>query len=116
MNFAMSSNAPIAAGILAKINLQFDSKRFAYPAGGMFLARTKSLKPLLELKWTADDFPAELSQMDGTTQHALERLVGLVPSLTGFSHLIFDSQENSFTLDESFVEDANLSRKNVSSE
>ena len=116
INFSMLSNSKFADEILAKIAMTFEGDRFAYPAGGMFLARTEALRPLLELKWTSEDFPPEQGQMDGTMQHAIERLSGLVPTLRGFGHLIYASHENSFTLDESFVEDQILSRKNASRE
>ncbi len=116
VSFAMHSNAKTCNEILSKLGLRFEGERFAFPAGGMFLAKTQSLQELLQMDWRIEDFPPELSQMDGTTQHALERLVGLVPSLRGFGHLIFDTEEDSFTLDESFVEDASLSRKTTSNE
>jgi len=113
VHFAMHSNAEISEGILEKLGLRFEGERFAYPAGGMFIAKSKSLQPLLEMEWRLEDFPPELNQMDGTTQHALERLVGLVPTLQGFGHLVFDSLENSFTIDESYVNDPDGPFKNA---
>lgn len=69
----------------------------AFPAGGMFLAKTQALKPLFDLTWSYDDFPRELGQLDGTMQHAVERLIGVIPETLGFKHAVFVSKLNRFT-------------------
>ena len=49
------------------------------PYGGMFWARTKALRPLLDSSLRLTDFPEEpLSASDGTFLHALERCYPLV--------------------------------------
>jgi len=57
-----------------------------YPAGSFFWARTSSLKPLFDLNIEINDFPVEAGQVDGTIAHAIERVVGLLPSLTGMTY------------------------------
>ena len=46
-----------------------------FPHGSMFWARSDALKRLLTLPLTFEDFPAEPIPPDGTTAHALERLL-----------------------------------------
>lgn len=54
-----------------------------FPAGSFFWARTDALRPLFEDRISLDDFEAEAGQIDGTTAHAAERLLGLLPVLRG---------------------------------
>lgn len=51
---------------------------FDYPVGSMFWARTDAIRPLFELGLSTNSFPAERGQTDGTMQHALERMLGLI--------------------------------------
>jgi lipopolysaccharide biosynthesis protein len=76
-------------------NLKWRGK-LSFPAGGMFWVRTDAIKPLLELDWTYENFPAESFQRDGQTQHAIERLIGEVSISRGFQHVVYDSQQNKF--------------------
>jgi len=85
-------------------NIKKPVGRFPFPAGGMFLARVESLRPLLETSFSFRDFPPEKGQLDGTLQHALERLVGIVPASLGFSHVVYVGEIDAFSADVSFVE------------
>jgi len=59
------------------------SPQVRFPAGSMYWARTDILQPLLDLGLTAEDFPPERGQRDGTTAHAIERLVGVAATARG---------------------------------
>jgi len=73
------SNAGCARELGARLGIGIDpSAYFDYPAGSMFWARTDALRPLYELGLSLDAFPSELGQTDGTMQHVVERMLGLV--------------------------------------
>lgn len=88
--------------------------RFPFPAGGMFMASSAGLKnSLLTRRWSTDDFPYEFGQTDGTAQHALERLVGLLSGRGGSSftdHIVFFPSLGLYTSDTSFC-NADLASK-----
>ncbi len=56
-----------------------------FPAGSFFWARTSVLKPLFDLGLTVEDFPAETGQVDGTLSHVIERIIGVLPDITGMT-------------------------------
>ncbi len=56
-----------------------------YPAGSFFWARTAILEPLFDLDLEPDDFDDEAGQVDGTIAHALERILGTLPTATGMT-------------------------------
>lgn len=71
----------------------------AFPAGGMAVFRPDSINQLLEKDWTYEDFPRELSQVDGTTQHLVERLLGVLPELNGYRHGVYSREDKRFYWD-----------------
>ena len=83
----------------------FDSERFPFPAGGMFIFRTSAFQNLLAKEWNYKLFPAENGQLDGTAQHVVERLMGFIPYSQGKKQLIFLEPREEFTLDTSFIFD-----------
>jgi lipopolysaccharide biosynthesis protein len=72
---------------------------FMFPAGGMFAARPDAIAPLLNRGLSYADFPQEKGQLDGTTQHAIERLMGIVPEFRGYKPLFFQVETATFTLE-----------------
>ena len=54
------------------------SSRLDYFAGTMFWVRRGALEPLEQLGLSLASFPNETGQQDGTLQHALERVLGMI--------------------------------------
>ena len=63
-----------------------------FPSGSMFWARSAALRPLLDLRLSFDDFPAESGQTDGTLAHAVERLYFHVCEKAGYDWLKVTAQ------------------------
>ena len=55
-----------------------------FPVGTMFWARSAVIKPLVELGLRWEDYPPEPLRINGTILHSMERLLGVLPGLTGF--------------------------------
>lgn len=73
------SNLDRARELGARLELGIDPLAYLdYPLGSMFWARTEALRPFFALELSRSDFPPEHGQTDGTTQHAIERLLGQV--------------------------------------
>ncbi len=60
------------------------SGRLLFPAGGMFWVKTDAILPLLEFPWRYEMFPKERAQIDGATQHGIERVVGELTRSRGY--------------------------------
>lgn len=81
-NYSMASRLAGAMGFRAARHTLID-----LPSGSMFWARSAALRPLLQLGLTPDDFPLETGQTEGTTAHAIERLLLYICERAGYSWL-----------------------------
>lgn len=82
---------------MARFQTMIDqSEILHFPAGGMFWARTSALRGILEVDWKYDDFPDESGQIDGTMQHAIERLIGVFVMKTGSNLAIYSREKDQF--------------------
>jgi lipopolysaccharide biosynthesis protein len=72
------------------------SGRLFFPAGGMFWVKTNAIRPILEFSWRYDMFPEEKSQIDGATQHGIERLIGEVARARRYGQVTSLSLEQQF--------------------
>jgi lipopolysaccharide biosynthesis protein len=50
----------------------------------MFWARSSVLKSLVDLELRWEDYPPEPVRINGTILHSMERMLGVLPGLTGF--------------------------------
>lgn len=86
-----------------KLGLPESTDFLSYPAGGMFWARPKALKGILDKTYTYENFPDEPLPNDGSMLHALERVLGLLAEHNGYSQLFYHPASGRFTKDQSYV-------------
>ena len=90
-NFAIGNSLAQQLGLLP-----IEQKFVNYPIGGMFWARKEAIVNILSKDWMYEDFPEEIGQLDGTVQHAIERLVGTNCEQTGFKLLKWEADKGAF--------------------
>lgn len=79
------SNVAAARTVADRLGVTVDPNAYLdFPAGSMFWARVDAIRPLLDLNLTLDAFPVEAGQLDGTLQHAIERLFVATARAGGF--------------------------------
>jgi lipopolysaccharide biosynthesis protein len=76
-------NGPVTATLLRRLGVELRPDALSFPAGSMYWARAVVLRRLRDLRMSRDDFEPWGPQIDGTTAHALERVVGLLAVETG---------------------------------
>lgn len=79
------SNVPVCDALALQLGIALDHQRYIdFPAGSMFWARVDALRPLYELDLPLQAFPTEEGQVDGTLQHAVERMFGVITRHQGY--------------------------------
>jgi lipopolysaccharide biosynthesis protein len=76
------------------------SGKLSFPAGGMFWAKTNAINRLLEIDWKYSMFASEGQQLDGTLQHAIERVIGECALSSSYKQGIFLNAIDRFKLNE----------------
>jgi len=104
--FTWLANRSDGQRLCTLMNIEFPDAYFNFPAGSMFWARVDALRPLFDLNLGWDDFPDELAQNDGTIAHAIERLLGAVPTALNYDSLIIKDHQSpswsTFRFDQQF--------------
>lgn len=96
-NFSWTLNYAQAKRWLNNNKFDIPADPISFPAGGMAAFRTAAISQLLQQDWAYSDFPPELGQVDGTTQHMVERLLGVLPLLNGFEHGVYSPSADNFS-------------------
>jgi lipopolysaccharide biosynthesis protein len=69
--------------LMRRLGLAVDPMRLTFAAGSMYWIRGSVLLRLAGLRMTSADFEDEQGQIDGTTAHAVERVIGLLTADSG---------------------------------
>ncbi|WP_175954993.1 glycoside hydrolase family 99-like domain-containing protein [Schaalia sp. Marseille-Q2122] len=89
----------IVEQLLRRIELSLDPDSLRFPAGSMYWCRGFVLQGLRAFNLIADDFDREAGQVDGTTAHAVERIIGIVAEEAGLSLATSDDIETAVDRD-----------------
>lgn len=73
----------LATELAKRLELEIDARELQFAAGSMYWIRGFVLQGLRALMLTEDDFDTESGQVDATTAHALERLIGILTQEAG---------------------------------
>lgn len=84
------SNRRIVAEVLRRINFTGKASSLRFASGSMYWIRGQILTSLRELRLTPDDFESEGAQIDGTTAHAVERILGMLADRDGYTMIEAD--------------------------
>lgn len=78
-------NEAVTASLLRRLEIELRPKGLRFAAGSMYWTRAFVLQGLVGLGLSAEDFEDEAGQVNATTAHALERLIGVVTTEAGLS-------------------------------
>jgi len=79
------ADIPLSQELLHRLELRVTPATLRFPAGSVYWARGFVLQGLRALMMSADDFEPEPIAIDGTTAHAVERVIGLLAGEAGYS-------------------------------
>ena len=74
----------IVRSLLRRLQLELNEESLQFASGSMYWIRGFVLQGLRALQTSEWDFEAEHGQVDGTTAHAIERLIGIVTREAGY--------------------------------
>ncbi|MET4639081.1 glycoside hydrolase family 99-like domain-containing protein [Mycetocola sp. 2940] len=74
----------ITRDLLRRIQLPLVDEDLRFPSGSIYWVRAFILQGLRSLELSAADFEDESGQVDGTTAHGVERLIGIVTTESGY--------------------------------
>lgn len=77
------ANLPATMMLARRLGLPLRPAALAFPAGSMYWVRPGVLAELRRLGLGPDNFEPETGQDDGTTAHAVERLIGVIAEAQG---------------------------------
>lgn len=81
------SNKKNCSDLLRRIQINSINSNFEFPAGSIYWCRAFILQGLRALDLSERDFEDEGGQIDGTTAHAVERIIGILTHTAGFTHV-----------------------------
>jgi hypothetical protein len=81
-------NEEYAVELAQRVGLTSLPIHIKFPAGGMFWARAEYLRNLRDIGLVFDELLAEPVPLDGSTLHAIERLIGVLPEYYGFTQCL----------------------------
>lgn len=78
-------NQGITERLLRRMELDLEEEKLVFAAGSMYWTRAFILNGLRALGITREDFPDEAGQVNQTTAHGMERLLGVVTTEAGMA-------------------------------
>jgi lipopolysaccharide biosynthesis protein len=78
-------NQAVTAALLRRVELELREDDLSFAAGSMYWVRGFILQGLRALNLTREDFEPEAGQVNATTAHAIERLLGILSKEAGLS-------------------------------